>query len=151
MKKEELQGVPKQPTDKMRAFFPRTNEGVSVDTVRHNLNILVHIHKSEPGEDQRAQTFLPTLVWFEVAGFVNKDIQEMLVDPKEQACWRENDRVMKGVYSKPEFASTLVYRPLPVYTDTRFVSDRDRIELFSFSKEESTTTTASWLHMLLLR
>ena len=122
--------------------------------MRHNLNILVHIHELVAAVENRAQIFLPTLLWFEMAGFVKEDLHEMLSDPKDQKplkFFQDNDRAMKEAYMKEGFAKALVSTPLPVYTDTRFVIDRDRIELFSSTKEESVATTASWLHMLTLR
>jgi len=163
VKRKELPGVPRESSPKLKAFFPLTNEGVSVDTVRHNLNILVHIREGPDTDDRQAQIFLPTIVWFEAAGFTKTNLQDMLASPdgesdearlkRDQAHLRrlqENQNAMQEVYSKANFTKRLVFDPLPVYTDVRFVSDRDRIELF-LCNDESKSTTASWLSMLMLR
>ena len=81
VKKKQLPGVQNEGLAKLKAFFPRTNEGVSVETVLHNLNILVRIHDFKTN---KAQVFLPTLVWFEAAGFTDGNLKEML-DANNQA------------------------------------------------------------------
>ena len=122
---------------------------MSEETVKHNLNILVNI-KEQPHINNRGHIFLPTLLWFYAAGFQNRLLLDMLESEAERRKLNDNFSEMEKSYIKDDFTSALVYCLLPVYTDVRFVTNRDRVQLFLYN-DESKNTTSSWLNMLAIR
>jgi hypothetical protein len=137
--------------EKIKALFPVTDSGVSIDTVQHNLNILVHIQDSPESVEQdktaemRAQIFLPTFAWFLSAGIKLADLKAMCNEDHQKKLGG-NHAAMLSVWRTPDFPRSLVYCPLPVYCDVRYVSGKTNA-LFQFN-DESANNTIQWLSML---
>ncbi len=137
--------------EKMKALFPITDSGVSADTVRHNLNILVHIHETPQSLERhktpelRAQIFLPAFAWFLSAGIQLSDMKSMCSEDHKKKL-ADNYATMLSVWRTTDFPKSLVYCPLPVYCDVRFVCGK-ATALFQ-GKPESANNTIHWLGML---
>jgi hypothetical protein len=134
--------------------------GVSKDTVKHNLDILIHISQADcpigadnPEEKRnlqaqlQAQLFLTTLTWFESAGFQIDHLKQMCDLEETKKRLTENNMKMRDVWGKEDFAQSLVYQTLPVYVDVRFCSGGADVPLFQRS-QESVAVTMQWLTML---
>ena len=140
-------------TEVFKALFPVTDSGVSIETVRKNLSILVHIDQSPESlesnrtAEMRAQIFLPTLAWFFSAGFSIDDLKAVC-SAEERGKLIKNNREMAAVWRKPTFATAVVYCPLPVYVDVRYVTGKVG-SLFQCNAE-SVNNTVQWLAMLQL-
>ena len=155
--REDMQGrrlagfTGRDPASKFKEMFPITDSGVSVDIVQHNLNILVHIHETSESlevdktPEMRAQIFLPTLSWFFSAGFRMLDLKSMCLDNDKRKL-AQNYTTMVSTWSQADFPRALVYCPLPVYIDVRYVSGKGGA-LFQCGPE-SVNNTVQWLAML---
>jgi hypothetical protein len=144
----------KNPSDVFKALFPVTDSGVSVEIIRRNLSILAYIHESPASIEQnrtsemRAQIFLPTLTWFFSAGFNMEDLKAMC-SSKDRKHLTKNYTEMISVWRRADFAKAVVYCPLPVYIDVRYVSGK--VAALFQCNAESVNNTVQWLAMLELQ
>ena len=129
-------------------FFPHTDSGVSHENIYHNLYILLHIDSSSIKTSSQCQTFLCTHVWFMSAGFNKEDMRGFF---SQQSCslYERNLQKMEKQWSNAAFAKQLVFAPLPVYTEVRYVEGSDSTPLFR-NNSESFNLTNQWLSMIVL-
>jgi hypothetical protein len=127
--------------------FPLTDRGVSEETVNHNLNILVHISSLRHGSQSQAQIFLPTLKWFEAAGFEREHLRKMCTEQEDRSQLNLNFEKMDSVCLSDFFAKSLVVQSLPVYVEVRFCNGGKDTRMFQ-NGQDSMALTKEWLAML---
>jgi hypothetical protein len=134
--------------ERLKCMFPVTNRGISADIARHNLNILCHLDSA----DTRNSSHLGLTVfsWFLAAGFKQPNLVDMCASEPAKANVRKFvTQVKTAAANKTSFYQVLVYTPLPVNTDVRYVTSSDKVQLF-LCHEESAGTTIQWMFSLLL-
>ncbi len=127
--------------------FPLTDRGVSEETVKHNLNILVHISSLRDGSTSQAQIFLPTLKWFEAAGFEREDLRKMCAKQEDRSKLKLNFEKMDCECLSENFAKKMVLQSLPVYVEVRFCMGGKDTRMFQ-NGQDSMALTKEWLAML---
>ena len=143
-----------KPQEEAQLYFPLTDRGVSPDTVNHNLNILVNIDKYKrqdltncTDQQRKAQIFLPTLTWFEAAGFKREELQNMCAKEEDRLRLSKNFEAMETTWKQDEFPRAYVYQLLPVYVEVRFCKGGKDIQMFQNGRD-SKALTKEWLSML---
>ncbi|CAD7931075.1 unnamed protein product [Amoebophrya sp. A25] len=150
--------------DGAASVCPRVSEGVNADTVKHNLETLLHLAGEEgelSNEDCLAQRKLngfAVAVWFVAAGF-KKDTLERCVDPssrpafeKAWASLSENLRNNRGGINKTAvlgMKKQFVFAPMPKIIDVaaRGSTSRTCAQLFG-ANEDSAVATCERLNTL---
>lgn len=109
--------------------FPRVQEGFSVQTLKHNLRLFTNLSKAmkELYQDNGAgncvlHTGATLLMWFMQAGLTAADIIGVIsANSSAQKSFREVIGTCKNHVER--IAGSLVFCPLPVSIDTRFVDN----------------------------
>ncbi len=149
VKQKPLGGIPSAKNlEKLKRIFPITNRGISVETAHHNLNILCHLN--QVGSENSSHVGLTVLSWFIAAGFTQTSLADMCHDDAAKANLKKYVQQIRTAASQESaFTTCLVYVPLPVNTDVRFVTSSDKVQLF-LCHEESAGNTIQVLFSLLL-
>lgn len=125
------------------ATYPRVTEGVSEESLRHNVGVLFALSRSGVGGHQ-AMVASIILAWLSAFGFGTEDIAKCLkADLRGQ--WPQKLKVLCNQIT-PHLRKQCTLGPLPTYVDVKWVDASQQVpSLFKLSKT-SAQFTAQWLN-----
>ncbi len=114
--------------DRLKCMFPITNRGISADIARHNLNILCNLNCADPRNGDHLS--LTVFAWFLAAGFKQSNLVDMCgSEPAKASVKKFVAQVKAAAANTNTFYKVLVYLPLPVNTDVRYVTSSDKVQV----------------------